>query len=99
MDAMDRYKAAVHAVQAGAGMEVELDHPRWHSELQRAWKHLRVGIDSAKVEQGALVAMLIQRGLFTEDDYLEAIAVAMEQEQKRWEAMLSERLNTKVTLV
>lgn len=94
----ERYRAALQAVQAGAATEIGLNHPTFHPELQRAFKHLRVGIDSAKVEQAALVALLIQRGILTEGDYVGAIADGMEQEKARWEAMLSARLNTKITL-
>lgn len=93
-----RYEAALHAVQSGAATDIGLDNPAMPDYLQKAIKHLRVGIDSAKVEHAALTRLLIERGHFTDPEYVKAIADAMEAEVKRYEALLSERVGSKVTL-
>lgn len=61
-------------------------------------KHLRVGVNTSKVDQSALVKLLINKGIFTEIEYEEALADAMEAEKRRYEIYLGEILNRKVTL-
>lgn len=89
-----RYLRAAHAVQTGVGLELE------HDPASGTPKHLRTGLNLSKAEHGALVRLLIERGLFTEAEYLAAIADAAEAEQHAYEERLTERYggNTKVTL-
>lgn len=95
----DRYDAAMHAVQSGIKMELELDDPTAGPEkLLNRLKHHRVGIDSAHVSDLGLAELLMRKGVFTELEYVEAIAVAAEKEQLQYEARLSERMNTRVAL-
>jgi hypothetical protein len=49
-------------------------------------------------DAGGLVKLLIAKGLFTEDEYLDAITESMQNEVDRYEKLLSERLNTSVKL-
>lgn len=74
-DANERYSAAMHAVQTGIALLIarggELANP----------KHLRVGINSAMVTHSAIATLLIEKGVFTEDEYLDALAAAAEREQ------------------
>ncbi len=90
-----RYLAAAHAMQSGVSMEISNSGP---AAAGASEKHLRVGINSEMVQNGALVALLIKKGIFTEDEWAEALADGMEAEQKRYEKVLSEKLGTKVTL-
>jgi hypothetical protein len=87
-----RYLAAAHAVQSGIAFLMQrnarLGDP----------KHLRVGIDTMKVEQGALATLLIARGVFTEVEYFEAMADAMEREKAGNEVQLTEMYGRRVTL-
>ncbi|RWE95732.1 hypothetical protein [Mesorhizobium sp.] len=88
-----RYTAALHAMQSGVAMEMN------HNPAPTAPKHLRVGINAAMVDHSALATLLIAKGVFTQDEYVAALAEAMEREKGRYEAHLSALLGTKVTLV
>jgi hypothetical protein len=94
---LDRYYAAAHAVQSGVMHDMALKR-RDGQDLTDTLKHMRTGIDTAKVEQGGLAALLIEKGVFTTEEYEEAMASAMEKEKARYEQHLSERMGTKVTL-
>jgi len=78
-----RYNAAAHAVQSGIAVLLHRDPTLAEP------KHVRVGIDTAKAEQGGLARLLIHKGIFTEVEYFEAMAEAMEQEKARLEQELS----------
>lgn len=45
-------------------------------------KHLRVGVDSCMVSDNALVSLLIAKGVFTEQEHLEALVAAAEREMQ-----------------
>ena len=81
-----RYLDAAHAVQTGLAM-LEHTSPRMFEP-----KHLRVGIDTSKVEHAGLVTLLISKGIFTEAEYFTAMADAMEAEKARLEAEIGAKL-------
>jgi precorrin isomerase len=81
-----RYLDAAHAVQTGIAYLQHTSPALFDS------KHVRVGIDTAKVEHAGLATLLIRKGLFTEAEYFEAMADAMEEEQRRLEAELGLKL-------
>ena len=74
-----RYFDAAHAVQSGLAF-LENTSPQMFQP-----KHLRVGIDTAKVEQSGLATLLISKGVFTEAEYIATLADAMEDEKRRLE--------------
>lgn len=88
----ERYAAACHAMQSGVAMEMS------HRPQPTEPKHLRVGVNSALVETGALAKILIDAGIISEEQYREALADAMEREQARYETYLSQLVGTRVTL-
>lgn len=91
--ARERYMAAAHAVQSGIAMLMQRNKNLGHP------KHLQVGVDTMKVEQGGLAKLLIDKGLFTWPEYFEAMADAMEDEVRRSEAELSQLYHgAKITL-
>lgn len=102
---LERYAAALHAVQSGIKWTMDLDaldraagrKPAYEEDATSP-KHLRVGIDSLKAEQGGLVRLLVDRGVFTMEEYVAAMVEAMETEQKLHEDILSKRLGRKVHL-
>lgn len=89
-----RYFDLCHAIQTGVGYDLEAD-PKAGTP-----KHLRVGIDTAKVEHGALVALLIEKGLFTEREYVDKLIVLAENEVREYEERIAARHGgkTKITL-
>jgi hypothetical protein len=80
----ERYRAAAHAMQSGVAMKMNF------APGETTPKHLRVGINSAMSDQGALARLLIAKGVFTEDEYLEAVADGMEAEAASYEHQLRE---------
>lgn len=76
---IERWHAAAHGMQTGVAWE----HGRGSDDGTP--KHLRVGINTALSDHAGLVRLLIKKGLITEEEYLEAIADAMEEERDRYE--------------
>lgn len=74
-----RYVAAAHAMQTGVAYVMEKD------PSETTPKHLRVGVNSAMVDHGALAKLLIEKGIITEDEYFEALAEIMEAEAANYE--------------
>lgn len=93
--ARERYADAAHAMQSGVKADMETDT---RSQGATTPKHLRVGVNSALVDSAALAWLLVSKGVITEDEYLDALASGMEREARRYEALLSERHGTKITL-
>lgn len=90
--AYERYLASGHAVQSG----VKFDHETGSEDGSP--KYLRTGINMAMSDQAGLVRLLISKGIFTEEEYYEAIANSAEQEVKRYEALLSGKMGKPVKL-
>jgi len=75
----ERYAAACHAMQTGVKYEMALGSP------DTTPKHLRVGVNSAMVNDAAITKLLIEKGLFTMEEYAKAVADEMELEVQRYE--------------
>ena len=71
-DLIRRYEGAAHAIQSAISYNPD--------KKAQEPKHLRVGIDIRKAEHAGLVRLLVEKGTFTNDEYLEAVVVAMEEE-------------------
>jgi hypothetical protein len=89
---MKDYESAMHAVQSGIAMLMN------YSPSLVSGKHLRVGINSAMVTDRAVAELLIAKGVFTKDEYMDAITVAANKEVEMLEKELSELLGSKITL-
>lgn len=83
-----RYLAAGHAIQSGVAMEHSMGSD------DGSPKHLRVGINLRATDAGGLAKLLVDKGVITDEEYLEAIVDAAEAEQKAYE----DRLGPGVTL-
>ena len=81
-----QYMALGHAVQTGIGMRIELD------KTFATPKDVRTGLDTSKADMDGLVNLLIQKGVFTDIEYMEAIVASMKREKDRWEADITQRL-------
>lgn len=88
-----RYYDACHAMQSGVAMM--MNYPDSHDHEP---KHLRVGVNVALSDLGALVKILVDKGIITIDEYEAAIADHMESEAKSYEEKVSARVGGKVTL-
>jgi hypothetical protein len=97
-EARQRYLAALHAMQAGVAVTMGIG---WNSQ-DTTPKHLRVGVNAAMSDHGALVKLLIDRGVFTEQEYTIAIADAMERERDSYTRKVEDHYGPngpKITLV
>ncbi len=88
----NRYLKAAHAMQSGVAAWMHID-PK-----QVEPKHLRVGINSAMSDHGALVGLLVAKGVITSDEYTRAVADSMEREAASYEERLSAHFGKPVTL-
>lgn len=91
----ERYVAAAHAVQSGVAYDME----RNPDDSATSPKHLRVGLNVALSDASGLATLLIEKGVFTQEEYTKALADAMERERARYEEHLSRAMGAKITLV
>lgn len=92
-----------HAMQTGVKYELEHEvgaatRPLADADVLQQLKHLRVGINSALVFHGALVALLDEKGIIDYDDYLDASLKKLKEEVQSYEKRLSEKFGAKITL-
>jgi len=87
-----RYERAMHGVQSGVAAKMGYD------PTETTGKHLRVGVNSALLQNSALVLLLLRAGVITEDDYWAALADAAEQERALYERWLSDHTGAAVHL-
>jgi hypothetical protein len=68
------YEAAVHGVQSAIAHKIGTG---WNGASD---KHLRVGVDMSKADMLGLVMLLIAKGVFTEEEYIEHMRLAANTE-------------------
>jgi hypothetical protein len=88
----EQYVALGHAVQSGVAMEMEL------GSQASTPKHLRTGLDMRAADMEGLVTLLIEKGVFSTEEYAAAILASAEWEVARYEARLTRRLGRPVQL-
>ncbi len=88
----DRYLALAHAMQSGVAAKMNYD------SSDTSPKHLRVGVNSAMVNQAAIARLLMEKGIITEAEYLAAVEYEMAEEVKRYEKWLSDKTGGNITL-
>ncbi len=93
MNDLDRYHAAAHAMQSGVAAE----HAQGSQDGSP--KHLRVGVNASMADHAGLVTLLIEKGIFTREEYTKAIADSMECEKERYEEHLKTKYGLNVRLV
>jgi hypothetical protein len=75
-----RYHEAAHKMQTGVRLLLGAGQ-----DVGVSAKHVRVGINSAMVEHSALALILLRNKVISREDYLEALAEAMESEAASYE--------------
>jgi len=88
----DKLEELQHAMQSGVAMEATFDHS------PTTGKSLRVGINAEMVFHGALVALLVKKGVITDREYLEAMVDGMAQEVEQYEKRISNRMGKEIKL-
>ena len=59
----------------------------------------KISFDDIFLEHGALIRLLIAKGLFTEEEYFEELVKGVEDEHRQYEARLSARYGSTIRLV
>lgn len=93
-----RYYAALHAMQTGVKMLREVD-PGDGDTGECSPKHLRVGVNSSLQSVGALVELLIEKGVLTELEYFTKLANSAEADVRSYEQRLSQYFEHPVKLL
>lgn len=71
---MRRETALSHAIQSAIAFQIQ-------AGCEAATpKHLRVGVDTSKADHGALVKLLVEKGVFTEEEYFVEMIAGLERE-------------------
>lgn len=81
------YEEALHAMQSGVAMEMLYDLTSTQP------KHLRVGINSAMIDTAVIVRLLIEKGVFTDEEFGEVLRLEANREVDKYEDRLRERLD------
>ena len=90
MNNEERYIAAAHAMQTGVACSFNKD--------DQSPKHLRVGINAAMSDHSGLATLLIEKGVFTREEYVAALADAMEREVKSYQKTMKEGTGVSIVL-
>ncbi len=78
--------------------QYDLDHGIPEERMSTGPKHLRVGVDQALVEHGALVALLIEKGVIKYRDYMEAYIEFLERDVETYTKRLHATYGPNVNL-
>lgn len=84
-----RYMAAMHAMQSGVAAKMAYDGGPESGETSP--KQLRVGVNSALISNGALLRLLVDKGLITDEEYVAVLADYTERDVKSYEDWLNTR--------
>lgn len=88
------YHQALHGIQTGVAIEISHDLNNAHEP-----KHLRVGVNSALINDAALFRLLVKKGIITEEEYAEEVRLEANRELDRYENRIREIFNNpEVTL-
>ena len=77
---------ASHAIQTGVKFDLET------GSESASPKHLRTGLNIAMVTDAAVVRLLIQKGIFTEQEYQESLTDELNKEVDRYQEALSKKM-------
>ena len=86
------YEYLLRAIQTGVATEHEL------GSTDGRPKHLRMGVMSALTSGGALVRLLVSKGVFTEAEHGSFLIEILREELAIYEARLTEKLGSPVKL-
>jgi hypothetical protein len=86
--------ALLHAMQSGVAQSMHTGKRDPGTEP----KHLRVGVNNALVEASAIVKVLVDKGIFTPDEYFRAVNDLLKEEVARYEKELANHYGTDIKL-
>ncbi len=83
------YEEAAHGVQSA----IKFEQGVIPQAVEHHIKHLRTGLDCRASDTMGLATLLIEKGVFTKEEYLEHIRLAMNTELVRYEQYLIQEHN------
>lgn len=86
------YLQLAHAMQTGVAAMAE------RGPKDMTPKHLRVGVNMAMVEHAALVSLLLEKGIMTEDEYYDRLIKTMTAEVEMYEKELKQEFGVTIHL-
>ena len=89
------YEEAAHAVQSGIAFLIS---SKGENEAGADAKHLRTGLDMRAADAAGLVHLLIRKGVFTLEEYVEAVRISANEEANSYEKQVSKAMGKPVTL-
>jgi DNA polymerase I-like protein with 3'-5' exonuclease and polymerase domains len=87
-----RYLNAAHAMQTGVATVLG------YNGSSATPKHLRVGVNSAMVETSTLAQLLMEKGVFTDEEYFQKLALTMEAEVTKYQDEIKNHTGTEVDI-
>lgn len=98
----DLSTSLLHAVQTGIASILAFDTAaaggQLPAESEASPKHLRVGASNAIISNGALLKALMDKGILTEDEFLDCYIKLLEEEVQSYEMQMEQRIGRKVSL-
>ena len=91
---LHQIQTAVRAIQ-----DIHEEKATPEDRLETGPKHLRVGVNNALLQQGALVALLVEKGLITPREYLETNLEFVQREVESYRKKIKELTGRDVELI
>lgn len=91
-DLEKKYAKLMHAMQSGVAMLMNYD------KKETEPKHLRVGVNSALIDTGAILQLLINKGIITHEEFLEVLCEFAERDVRSYEDKLKQITGGNITL-
>ena len=85
------YAVAMHGVQSAIKFIYEQEGIDTGGVIGNRLKHHRVGIDGSKLDMLGLVELLISKGIFTKEEYVEHMRLAANTELAMHEAEIAQK--------
>lgn len=83
-DLKKKYLELAHAVQSGVAFQMIVSP----AESGCSPKHLRTGVNMAMCSESATARLLMQKGVFTEEEYFQMLVNVLEEEVRKYEESL-----------
>lgn len=85
------YEEAMHGVQSAVRYEMTAKGLPDSGPIVDMLKHLRVGVDARASDTLGLVELLISKGVFTGQEYIEQMRLAANEELARYEESVKQK--------
>lgn len=95
---MEEYFKICHAIQTGVRAIIDIENPNVDDAVKDMAKHLRVGVDTGKIEHGALLKLLVDKKIINIEEYENYVIEFLQRDVKTREQQLSQLYGRRTTL-